>query len=340
MTRPSADALTLKDIAAAADVSVAAVSKVLNHREGVGPATRARVLAVIEDLGYHGRSGRASQTAPVSLFTLGRYIANDAFYGDILDSIVARGLRHGIDAQLHVFDTAADLLDRTALHNTRQPALLVGLDHPDIIDALSASGQPAVIVNGMDRTMRLSSVSPDYHFGAWRATRHLLDLGHIDILHVTHPYRETIRRRIDGFRNAMEEAGLTFDPAKHILDLGSPENISIGARDFVRAALEARASIPTAIFCVSDMVALGTLQALHSMGLKVPEDVSVVGFDGLSIGQLSAPPLTSVHSDRSALGALAVSLLAEKMADSTAPSRRVTSAVDIILRHSTAAAPR
>lgn len=71
--------------------------------------------------------------------------------------------------------------------------LLFGVDHLDLIDHLAETKTPAVIINGMDRTIRLSSISPDYHYGAWRATRHLLDMGHRDIVHVTHPYSESVR---------------------------------------------------------------------------------------------------------------------------------------------------
>jgi DNA-binding LacI/PurR family transcriptional regulator len=334
MTSPSN--ITLKDIAEAAGVSVAAVSKVLNNREGVGEATRARVLGIMDELGYRGRSGRMGQMEAVQLLTLEQYVANDAFYGDILAAITAASGSVGLDIGLTVHRNLADIAAAVRGGAVDGPVLLMGVDHPDIVEALCSRKLPAAIVNGMDRTMRLPSVSPDYHFGAWAATRHLIELGHSKILHVTHPYRESIRRRIDGFRNAMEEAGLGFAPEHHLLDLGTPANISLAAKDVVLARLQ-QGDLPTALFCMNDMVAIGAMQAVQSMGLSVPDDISIIGFDGLPLGGYATPQLSSVRSDRAALGRIGVALLAEKLATPTAATQRVTVGVELLKRKSTAA---
>ncbi|QPM90447.1 LacI family DNA-binding transcriptional regulator [Pseudooceanicola algae] len=327
---------TLKDIARRAQVSVAAVSKVLNNRPGVSSATREHVLKVIEESGYRGRSGRAGALAPVSLLTLEQYVTHDSFYGEILSGMNLLAARAGLDLQLQVFHRVEEMSRPGALDGLDGPALLVGVDQPNIIDAVVARNVPAVIVNGMDRSMRLSSVSPDYHFGAWQATRHLLDLGHREIIHVTHPWRESIRRRIDGFRNALEEEGIAFHPDRHLIDLGAPENISIAARSIVAKVLKDRKPRPTAVFCLNDMVALGVIQAAQSQGLSVPEDLSVMGFDGLAVGSYSTPPLSSMLSDRTALARIAVDLLSARLADPAVPVQRVTTSVALGLRRSTA----
>ncbi len=334
MTAPSN--ITLKDIAEAAGVSVAAVSKVLNNREGVGDATRQRVLAMLDDLGYRGRSGRAGQIEAVQLLTLEQYVANDAFYGEILAAITAASGSAGMDIGLTVHRSLADIADAVRSGAVDGPVLLMGVDHPDIVDALCERGLIAAIVNGMDRTMRLPSVSPDYHFGAWAATRHLIELGHSNILHVTHPYRESIRRRIDGFRNAMEEAGLGFSPDRHLLDLGSPANISLAAKDIVLERLR-QGDLPSALFCMNDMVAIGAMQAVQAAGLSVPDDISIIGFDGLPLGGYATPQLSSIRSDRAALGRIGVSLLAEKLTNPSAATQRVTVGVELLNRRSTAA---
>jgi len=327
---------TLKDIADRAEVSVGAVSKVLNNREGVGSATRDKVLRIAEELGYRGRSGR--QQGRVFVITLERYVVNDAFYGDVLNSIGTAGATCGMDVSVSVFRTIEEMLAPGKLP-TGNPLLLVGVDDPLLVDAVVASSVPAVIVNGMDPSMRLPSVAPDYLYGAAMGTRHLLGLGHRDIVHVTHPWRESLRRRLAGFRAAFETAGVAFDPARHILDLGSPANISLSARDVVEQWLAAGNPMPSAFFCVNDLVALGVMQAVQARGLSVPEDVSVIGFDGLSLGNLSAPPLTSVKSDRLALGKIGVDLLAALIADPTAPLQRISVGVELVVRRSTAPRP-
>jgi DNA-binding LacI/PurR family transcriptional regulator len=327
---------TLKDIADRAEVSVGAVSKVLNNREGVGSATRDKVLRIAEELGYRGRSGR--QHARVFVLTLERYVVNDAFYGDVLNSIGTTGAACGMDVSVSVFRTIEEMLEPGKLP-TGHPILLVGVDDPFLVDAVAASGVPAVIVNGMDPSMRLPSVAPDYLYGAAMGTRHLLELGHRDIVHVTHPWRESLRRRLAGFRAAFEAEGVAFDPARHILDLGSPANISLSARDVVEQWLAAGNPMPSAFFCVNDLVALGVMQAVQARGLSVPDDVSVIGFDGLSLGNLSAPPLTSVKSDRHALGRIGVDMLAALVADPTAPLQRISVGVELVVRRSTAPRP-
>ncbi|MGJ8609560.1 MAG: LacI family DNA-binding transcriptional regulator [Octadecabacter sp.] len=339
MNTPRKSGPTLKDIAQATGVSVAAVSKVLNNREGVGDATRARILQTIDDLGYNGRAGRETALGPATLLTLEQYVANDAFYREIMDSVTLACGTHGFDMALAVHRTTDDIAQAIQDGTVKGPLVLMGVDHPDMVDEVVARGLPAVIVNGMDRTMRLTSVSPDYHFGAWVATRHLLTLGHRDILHVTHPYRESIRRRIDGFRNALEEVGVPYDPDLHILDLGTPDNISLAARDVVLARLQ-KGKMPTALFCMNDMVAMGAMQAVQSMGLSVPDDVSIIGFDGLTMGGYATPALTSVQTNRDSLGRIGVKLLAESMTQSPVSVQRVTTGGDLLLRRSTAPCSR
>lgn len=327
---------TLKDIADRAEVSVGAVSKVLNNREGVGPATRDKVLRIAEELGYRGRSGR--QQGRVFVITLERYVVNDAFYGDVLNSIGTAGAACGMDVSISVFRSIEEILAPGKLPQGH-PLLLVGVDDPALVDAVVALGCPAVIVNGMDPSMRLPSVAPDYLYGAAMATRHLLDLGHRDIVHVTHPWRESLRRRLAGFRAALEAEGVAFDPARQILDLGSPANISLSARDLVEQWLDAGNPLPSAFFCVNDLVALGVIQAVQGRGLTVPGDVSVIGFDGLSLGNLSAPPLTSIRSDRQALGRIGIDMLASLVADPAVPLQRISVGVELVVRRSTASRP-
>lgn len=336
MTSPRKSGPTLKDIAHAAGVSVAAVSKVLNNREGVGEATRMRILRTIDDLGYSGRAGRDTIVGTATLLTLEQYVANDAFYGEIIDAITSASGSNGIDIGLAVYRSTGEIAQAIQNGKVGGPLMLMGVDHPDIVEAVATRALPAVIVNGMDRTMRLTSVSPDYHFGAWVATQHLLTLGHRDIIHVTHPYRESIRRRIDGFRNALEEAKITFHPQRHLVDLGSPENISLAARDIVFDRLS-KSDLPTALFCMNDMVAMGAVQAVQDMGLRVPDDISIIGFDGLTLGSYANPALTSVQTHRASLGRIGVKLLAERIQNTSATVQRVTTGGDLIVRRSTAA---
>ncbi len=334
---------TLRDVAESAGVSVAAVSKVLNNRKGVGSETRERVMRVARELGYRGRGGRLGEEklTNAAIVTLDRYATNDSFYGDMIQSIVQEGASGGIDISVSVTGTPQGAADPEVLFPAGPPqaVFLVGIDEPAVVEAVHALGRPTVIVNGMDRHMRVPSVSPDYQLGGWCATRYLLGLGHRHIVHVTHPYRESFRRRVDGFRNALEDAGLIFDPARHILDLGAPERISINAREPVADYLRSTDSIPTAFFCVNDIVAFGVIQALQAHGLSVPGDVSVMGFDGLPIGAHSLPPLTSMQIDRREVGRAAVRQLLDRVAFPDRPAQRLSMGVELLARESTGPCP-
>lgn len=330
---------TLKDIASAAGLSVAAVSKVLNNREGVSQVSRDRVMKIIAEMGYRGRGGRIS-TEPVreaTVLTLGRYVMNDSFYGEILSGIVEAGQSEGIAIDVKVVsDGDGSSMPHELFPNGMPKAIvLMGVDGAALIDDIASSRVPAVLVNGMDRSMRLSSVSPDYHFGGAAATQHLLDLGHRNILHITHPYRETIRRRIDGFRTAIEGAGLHFDARQHILDLGNPALLTIDARDVIADYLMNLAHRPSAIVAVNDIVAIAATQAVQKMGLSVPDDISIIGFDDLPVGAHASPPLTTMRVDRREVGRIALRLL--QGATETAVIQRIGIGASLVTRGSTKA---
>ena len=234
----SADTPTLKDIAAASGLSVPAVSKVLNDRKGVSAQSRARVLRVIEELGYRGRAGRAApagSSGAATLVTIDRYLTSNNFYGEIIRGILEGAAAAGLRIEIDIGSSAGAATAEASMFATKSPSavVLVGIDSPDIIDRIAALNCPAVIVNGMDSGMRIPSVSPDFYFGGYAATRHLLDLGHRDIVHVTHPYRKSISLRLEGFRDALSDAGIAFDPVRHVFDLKDSLAISLDARPLI-----------------------------------------------------------------------------------------------------------
>ncbi|WP_410216994.1 LacI family DNA-binding transcriptional regulator [Paracoccus sp. (in: a-proteobacteria)] len=325
---------TLRDVATAAGVSVAAVSKALNQRGGVSARSRQHVLKAAEELGYLDRSakGQLGQISCAALITLGRMVSNDAVYHGIVEGILQQAEAKGIKIIAQMVDEEPQ--PRTPdLPSEADAAIMMGIDYPQLLTKVTASGLPAIIVNGMDRRMLIPSVSPDYCFGGWAATRHLIDLGHREIVHVTHGYRESIRRQLEGFCDALAEAGIVYDPDIQLLDLGSPARFGIEARGVVEEYLKRCSRRPTAFVCVSDAVALGAVQAIQNCGLSVPDDISVVGFDGLPIGAHSFSSLTSMHVDQRHLGTNAIDILIEFAANG-GPVRRIGLGVELVVRQS------
>lgn len=340
VTKPAEPVLTLKDIANAAGLSIAAVSKVVNNREGVSSSTRERVLRIMEEMGYAGRAGKGTASRPdqISVVIPERYITNDHFYGEIVQAVLDKAKGLSIAAELSIVPTHAGHDPDFDIFRGATPGAVVfiGMEETFYLDRATSAGIPAVVLNGIDKTMSVPSVSPDYYYGAWAATKYLLELGHRDIVHVTHPYRETIRLRLQAFCAALESSGIAVDPDQHILDLGDPSALSLSANERIVNFLKARKERPSALFCANDLAALGAIQAAEHLGLSVPNDISVIGFDGLPLGAHAKPSLTTVRIERAELGEVAVDLLLERYNDAHVSTKRLSLGVTLVQRGSTA----
>jgi DNA-binding LacI/PurR family transcriptional regulator len=335
----STKAPTLADIAVAAGVSIPAVSKALNEREGVSGATREHVLRIAQGLGYRKRNARATAQMPgrLRLITFDRFVSSDRFYDAIVRSVKDEAAQVGLSIELQLLQGAEDAADaaQALLQAERPQALaLIGVDMPELLDAVALIGCPAVIINGMDKQMRVASVSPDYHSGGWLAARHLIDAGHRDIVHVTHPHRISLQQRLAGFRDALEEAGVLFDPAQHVIDISSKQLLSTEAQHVMERYLARGKPSCTGFVCASDMIALGVLQALTAAGYRVPQDFSLIGFDDLAVSTLSSPALTTMAVAREQLGKIAVRLLLEQLGNTGQPIRRISTGVRLVKRDS------
>lgn len=338
----------LKDIADAAGVSVASVSKVLNNRGGVGYESRQRILEAAERFGYQGRTARTLQRAGVESIAFvipAIYYSQSQFYEEVirgaLDEAVANALK--IDVRLVPLDPLLLLSEIDGIIKDRQPGALImlGVDNPAVIDRVAESGLPAVIINGMDRSMRLSCVLPDNWSAGWLATRTLLQAGHREIMHVALAHRLSMQRRLEGFRVALEEAGIPFDPERHLFDLEAQGFGEADTQKAIRTALkQGRFARTTAFFCSTDLVAVGVMQALSDEELSVPGDYSIIGLDDIAIARHSRPPLTTIRIDRAELGRTGVHLLMERIADPDSNVRRVNLGVKLVERTSVATLKR
>lgn len=338
-------AITLKDIADAAGVSIASVSKVLNNRGGVGDESRRKILEHAERLGYQVRAARSLLRAGVETAALvmpAQFYSTSVFYEDVIRGVLAEASANSlpIDVHLVALDPEVALVEVSDMLNDSRPGalLLLGMDDPAMIERIALSGIPAVIINGMDRTMRLSCVLPDNWSAGWLATQRLLSAGHREIVHVTLPHRLSLRRRLEGFRVAMEEAGIAFEYDRHVFDLGKLGIEETETSAAIRKALqEGRFSDTTAFFCSNDLIALSVMQALQGRGYSIPDDYSIIGIDDIAIGQHSRSPLTTMRIDRIELSRAAVQLLMEKIAEPDSNVRRVNIGVRIVERASVAA---
>ena len=289
---------TISSVADLAGVSIATVSRCLNDPDRVRAGTREKVLKAISKLGYSpntlAQSFRRGRTNVVMVVmpTVGC-----PFLSEVLS-----GVREGINGRFSIVIAEADLRHRSyeevgAMLVSRQVDGLILLATllpfgARLEDMVGERRLPIVLgCESISHELEgLPSVHIDNHQAAFEATRHLIDLGHERIGFISGPRDSLLTQdREQGFRAAMKEASLPVrEPFVRSAEVTTEGGVS-GA-----SALLALAERPTAIFCSSDEMALGALHVLHRAGLRIPEDVSVMGFDDTRYAQIASPPLSTV----------------------------------------------
>jgi len=324
----------LVELAGQAGVSLATVSKVLNGRPDVSATTRARVEALLDQAGYQRRTGRTNPGGLLELvfpeletawaMEIIRGVENIARAGGMSVVLTESGDRHS---------PAADWIDGV-LRRRPMGVVLVFSDLAEEAKAkLRSRAIPFVVVDPAgDPAPDVPSVGSANWSGGLAATRHLLELGHTRIAMITG--RDDMMcsyARLDGFRSAMSAAGVAVD--ERLVRFG---NFAVdGGRD-VALELLALPDRPTAIFAGSDLQALGVIEAARTLGLRVPTDLSIVGYDDLQLAQWSSPALTTVHQPLLQMAEEAARLVI-RMAEQPLPSTpRMDLATHLVTRESTA----
>lgn len=309
--------VTIRDVAARANVSITAVSLYLNNKPGLADSTRDRIAEAIESVGYRPLRGSPSserrfiglliEKLPLSPFS-------DMFYGEVIEGINAYVRQAGYNLALMVVEKDQAVPKLLEDHNGDVAGVVVlgaGDISRNIFTALMDDQLPAVLVDNYLPDVPIDAVIPDYVAGANQATRYLLDQDYrrIAFLHGSSKYRSLVER-FRGYCTALVEAGGSVDPAlvQPYLSKGLP----------TKGYLEMKALLSSgtqfdAVFCVSDRTAFGALQAIHEAGLRVPDDVAVVGFDNVAQSSHTTPPLTTVHVPKRTLGEIAARRLFESI---------------------------
>jgi LacI family repressor for deo operon, udp, cdd, tsx, nupC, and nupG len=327
----------ITEVAAAAGVSVATVSRALQRPEMVTEETRRRVHEAVKRLGYTPNAqARTLRTAKTRLII--------ALVPDIANPFFSEVIR-GIEQVAHENHYSV-LLGDTQNSMSREQA------YADMIAAKQADGLitliphvPKIQIDGRlpvvnacecvkDRS--ISSIGVDNVQGARVAVNHLLTLGHRRIAFISGPASSPLtadRRR--GYELALRGAGLELDDA-----LVAPGDFSAESGLSAVEFLLARKKKFTAIFCSNDEMAIGAIRALKAFRLRVPEDISVVGFDDIRFARYTDPPLTTIVQPKNELGREAMNLLIEILAGGDAPTRKRVLPADLVVRGSTAQCPK
>ncbi|WP_153392606.1 LacI family DNA-binding transcriptional regulator [Ornithinicoccus halotolerans] len=338
-TTPPTRPVSVKDVAAAAGVSLGTVSNVLNRPEKVAESTRTRVARVMSELGFvRNESARQLRAGKSRVLAYVMLDASNPFFHD-----VARGVEDVAEPEdLVVFSCHSDqdaLRERTYLDRLAQQrvqGVLVTPVDPDsaALVELSERGTPVVVVDRVSAPGRLCSVAVDDVRGGRIAVEHLLERGHRRIAYIGGPERiGQIRDRRTGARLALEQAGL---PPDSLVELATESlTVAEGIEAGSRIAGLSGDSRPTAAFCANDLVALGLLQQCVALGVSVPGDLAIVGYDDIDFAAAAAVPLTSVRQPRRELGRRATQLLLDEATNPDHVHDQVTFVPELVARAST-----
>lgn len=325
----------IKDVAQRAGVSIGTVSNVVNRPDVVAAATRSRVQSAIEELGYirdeSARQLRAGSSRILALMVLD---LGNPFFVDVARGAEQAAHEHGLNV---ITCNSGQRVDReesylAMLAEQRVRGLLLSpVDTSGTaLEAFRRSGIPYVFVDRTVPSSQASSVSVDDVAGGALAVRHLLEAGHGRIAFVNGPgILVQCRDRAEGVRSVLDGS-----PAElSVLEVSA---LDVAAGRDAGSRLLGMSPRPTAVFCANDLLALGMLQAMVGAGVRVPEEMAIVGYDDIEFAAAAAVPLTSVRQPARRLGYTATEILvAETGSGDTAGYRSVVFEPELVVRSST-----
>lgn len=324
--------VTIHDIAQVAGVSASTVSRALSGKGRISQATRERIRKMAEELGYQpnalARGLATRSTCAIGVVIHKRHLPLDerSFYGLILEVIEAEVTEHGYHV---VFSTLRDHALPNCLEERRVDGVIfLGTDmEPTLIQKVH-SKLPVVLVDYA--LPEIVSVVGDNEGGGRLATLHLLEHGHRAVAFVAETLSDpSFCERFRGYRKALAERGIPLREQWVIEGGRRPDTDQVAMEKFLRLR-----KLPTAIFAANDFMAVGAIHALRQAGLRVPEDVAVVGFDDGALATVVQPPLTSVRVPREEMGKVAASCLLRLLQRGTVVPGRIVLPTTLTVRSS------
>lgn len=326
---------TIREVAREAGVSIASVSRVLNNPEVVSPETRARVEKAINKLDYRpnllGRNLRRSETRMILIILP---TISNSFYTEIIKGIEDR--MHFDDYYVMVTNTDGEMEREKIYFDLLKNRLVDGvvvfgpvLSSQELTEI--ARQFPVVQCCEYIEKATVSRVSIDNIKAASTATNHLINCGYRRIAMISgHPDLFSSIHREQGYKKALEEAGLQFSP--ELIKYGS-----YGYKGGLRAASEflIMDEKPDAIFAISDMMAIGAIRAIKESGLKVPDDIGVMGFDNIEISAIFEPRLTTISQPRYDLGKITADLILQMIETKENIVKEIYLEHELLIREST-----
>ncbi len=333
MAKPSRP--TMRDVARLAGVSHQTVSRVINGSNDVLPETRAIVETAIEQTGYRpsaiARSMASGQTRTLACISPN---LTDYTFASVIEGAETEARQHDyfmLSSSAADPQTFQQLMDELVGHR-RVDGLIVINPYADERFKHVPRDFPVVFVGARSHDQKICSISLDDRNVAYEATRHLISLGHARIALVTGPMEEDCSQdRTDGYRHALQEAGIAYDEAMMVEGDWSASSGQSGL-----LALFERGLAPTAVFAQNDRMAMGILRAARDLNLKVPSQLAVIGVDDMPLSSYFDPPLSTMRQDMPRIGREATHILLDIIQKKeTAPPCEVKLPAQLVVRQST-----
>src|SRR5437868_3469191 len=333
--------MDIRTIARAANVSIATVSRTINHIPTVNPEIAKRVWEVIHQLDYFPNTqARALVSGRSKIFGLIVSEITNPFFPELIQGFEDIAVEHGyeilVSSTNHDPRRMSHCIRRMLERKVEGVAIMTfGIEEP-LLDQLAKRNVPLVFIDIGPKRPGISLLKVDYHHGIRQGVQHLATLGHRNIAFISGPARlHSAQSRLSAFSTSLEECGIAPRP-EWIVEGDHTMEGGIAAMEHLLAANAKK--MPTAVMCSNDMTAIGVLHKLYRAGLRVPDDLSVIGFDDIHIAEVTIPPLTTVQMSRFELARAAVAALRAHVeiadGDST-PQRDYKIQTDLVVREST-----
>jgi LacI family transcriptional regulator len=330
---------TMREVARRAGVSLATVSRVLNNTQYISEDTRQRVLAAVREFNYFKNvHARRLATGRSDLFGLVISEIANPYFPEIIRGYQATAWNQGFDVLLcnteYDRERTKAVFRKLRESDVRGVAIVTSSVDRTMVSELTDSGIPLVLCNEDPAGKLVANIRIEYQHGIDKAIQHVVELGHRQTAVIAGP---ADNRTAVTIKKALV-SGLTARGLKPVCVLESNYRVDAGA-SAVREVLS-RPEIPTVVFCGNDLIAMGAMSALEESGVRVPEDVSVIGIDDIFFAFLARPPLTTISVPREQLGVKAFEALDRMLKLKRPKGSNYTLETDLVVRKSTASVRR
>lgn len=325
---------TMKDIARLAQVSTSTVSHVINGSRFVSDEIREKVMRIVAELNYTpsavARSLKVRETKTIGLLVTA---TNNPFFAEVMAGVEQYCQQHQYNLIIAATGGDAKRLQQnlqTLMHKQVDGLLLMCGDSRFQADIELAISLPLVVMDWWFTELNADKILENSALGGYLATKALIDAGHRKIGIITGNLKKSVaQNRLQGYKNALSEAKIALNPHWIVESHFDFEGGVLGIQ-----SLLTQSSRPTAVFCCSDTIAVGAYQAIQQQGLRIPQDLSIIGYDDIELARYLSPPLSTICQPKAELGKLAVEALLQRIKNPNENYRTLVLEPTCILRGS------